>query len=411
MFFYISFLRPPPYQVPPGVPVAITPQVANDLRTELFTEAQDIYYSWLPASPAGGAPQHPIHIPRPVKLTTWREANAYREVPVPPPQAARDGQTYRLVLTAHSQGVPYIANLAADATGERPLPVLSMPIAFSSRRGAGPAKQERVERVYRVCSDTGEQAFLSVKEQTSFDLDKKVWDSGIGLSSWVTGLFQGTVDTSASPLVSELRVALTAQDCQVLELGAGTGIVSLALGALRSSRQGAEPSGCIITTDLASAMPLLEENIAANKALFRNAAATPEAAVLDWDEQELPSRVAAIGSGFDVILMADVTYNTASFPALVRTLAAVLAIGDPQPPRPPPLVLLGYKERDAAERTLWELAAGVGVAFERVGERRGAGGSPVEVWLARARGGGAKRRGEAQASPAPGARRGAGDSD
>lgn len=175
MFFYFSFLRPPPYQAPPGLPVALTPQVANDLRTELFSGAQDIYYSWLPVTPAGGAPQHPIAIPRPAKLTTWREANAYKEVSVPPPQGVRDGRAYRLVLTAHSQGYPYIVNLASATTGDRPFPVLSMPITFSSRRAAaGPAKQERVERIYRVCADGEGQAFLSIQEQTSFDLDK-VW--------------------------------------------------------------------------------------------------------------------------------------------------------------------------------------------------------------------------------------------
>ena len=172
MFFYISFLRPPPYQVAPGMPMAITPQVANDLRTELFSEPQDLYYSWLPVNPTGGAPQHPVVIPKPAKLTTWREANAYREVSVPPPQSVREGQTYCLVLTAHDQGYPYIVNLASAVTGDRPCPVLSMPITFSSRRGPVQTKQERVERVYRLCADTGEQAFLSVKEQTSFDLDK-----------------------------------------------------------------------------------------------------------------------------------------------------------------------------------------------------------------------------------------------
>ena len=173
MFYYISFLRPPPYQVPPGVPVLITPQIANDLRTELFSDSQDIYYSWLPIPTRGAASQHPITIPRPTKLTTWREGNAYREVSVPPPQGVREGQMYRLILTAHGQGYPYIVNLASAAAGDRPLPVLSMPITFSSKRAAGSAtKQERVERVYRICTHNGEQAFLTIKEQTSFDLDK-----------------------------------------------------------------------------------------------------------------------------------------------------------------------------------------------------------------------------------------------
>ncbi|EKM50155.1 uncharacterized protein PHACADRAFT_213908 [Phanerochaete carnosa HHB-10118-sp] len=395
MFFYISFLRPPPYQIALGVPVAITPQVANDLRTELFSEPQEIYYSWLPVAPAGGVPQHPTNIPRPVKLTTWREANAYREISVPPPQGAREDQTYRLVLTVHSQRYPYIVNLASATTGDRPFPVLSMPITFSSRRaGGGPTKQDRVERIYRLCTDTGEQAFLSIQEQTSFDLEKKVWDSGIGLSSWVTNLIQGALDTSTTPLISELRTTLTAQECQLIELGAGTGAVSLVIGALRSAQQGSILQGCILTTDLTSAMPLLEDNISANKAMFCSASATPQPIVLDWDEQSLPSRVTEIGSSFDVIVMADVTYNTASFPSLIRTLRALLELGDPDVNDKSPLVLLGYKERDPAERTLWDLAADMGVMFEMVGERGGAGGNPVEVWLARTHRGLSKRRGE-----------------
>ena len=139
----------------------------------MFTDAQDIYYSWLPVNAAGGAPQHPIAIPRPLKLTTWRDANAYREVSVPPPHGAKEGQTYRLILTAHGQGYPYIVNLISRAVGDRPFPVLSMPITFSSRKlFAAASKQERVERVYRLCTDSGQQAFMTIKEQTSFDLDK-----------------------------------------------------------------------------------------------------------------------------------------------------------------------------------------------------------------------------------------------
>lgn len=92
--------------------------------------------------------------------------------------------------------------------------------------------------------------------------------------------------------------------------------------------------------------------------------------------------------------MADVTYNTASFPSLIRTLRTLLELGDPDANDKSPLVLLGYKERDPSERTLWDLAASIGVLFEKVGERGGAGGSPVEVWLARACRGSSKRRGE-----------------
>ena len=74
--------------------------------------------------------------------------------------------------------------------------------------------------------------------------------------------------------------------------------------------------------------------------------------------------------------MADVSYNTSSFPALSRVLSNLIRLGSK-----PPLILLGYKERDEAERTFWDMAALVGIHFEKVGERRGAGGAPVEIWL------------------------------
>ena len=74
--------------------------------------------------------------------------------------------------------------------------------------------------------------------------------------------------------------------------------------------------------------------------------------------------------------MADVTYNTASFPSLVRTVSRLAKLGTK-----PPLILLGYKERDATERALWDLMKDVGIDLTRVGERVGAGGAPVEVWI------------------------------
>ena len=168
MFFYISFLRPPATQSYPSGTISITPQVANDLRTEPFDGAQEIYYSWSPVNPNSAEPYPAISAPQ--KLTVWRQSSAYKEIPVPLPQGLREGQSYRLVLTAHGQGRPHIINLAASDLGTRPFPVLSMPVLFSSRGRAG--KQEQIERVYRIPLQAGTNGFLTVREQTSFDLDK-----------------------------------------------------------------------------------------------------------------------------------------------------------------------------------------------------------------------------------------------
>ena len=81
--------------------------------------------------------------------------------------------------------------------------------------------------------------------------------------------------------------------------------------------------------------------------------------------------------------MADVTYNTSSFPSLVNTLGKLLHYGEGRDDYRPPTLLLGYKERDASERTLWEMAKRIGVHFQKLDERTGASEPPVEIWVAR----------------------------
>lgn len=76
--------------------------------------------------------------------------------------------------------------------------------------------------------------------------------------------------------------------------------------------------------------------------------------------------------------MADVAYNVASFPSLTRTLAKLARLGSKSP-----AILLGYKERDPSERTFWPMMKDLGFKFDKIAERAGAGGLPVEIWLGR----------------------------
>ena len=172
MFFYLSFLRPPPQISALSSPIHITPQITNDLRTEIFEETQDIHYSWL---------QTPDNNNRTklVKSTTWRgQSSAYKSLSIPTPPGVRDGQTWRLCLTATNHSV---INFKGEHTGDMPLPVFSMPILFSSQsnlKNNGAAKQEQIERLYKVsiASHQGESGsthlLLRIKERTSYDLDK-----------------------------------------------------------------------------------------------------------------------------------------------------------------------------------------------------------------------------------------------
>ena len=176
MFFYIFFLRPPPTHVAPGSLVTFTPKLANDLRTEDFPGEEELFYAWSPVAPDGGTEAFPA-ITAPQKLTVWRPG-AFKECAVPLPPRARDGQAFRLVLATRAHARAHVANLAACDVGARPFPVLSVPVLVSAR-GAGRAeKQQQIERVYRLPvlshlhQSGGRDAFLRIREQTSFDLDK-----------------------------------------------------------------------------------------------------------------------------------------------------------------------------------------------------------------------------------------------
>lgn len=104
--------------------------------------------------------------------------------------------------------------------------------------------------------------------------------------------------------------------------------------------------------------------------------------------------------------MADVTYNTSSFPALVNTLSALLALSPKSTTSDAsestadeseitktarnanaeaPLILLAYKQRDPAERELWELLREkTSVQLVQVNALPGTGGEAVEIWVGQA---------------------------
>jgi hypothetical protein len=51
---------------------------------------------------------------------------------------------------------------------------------------------------------------------------------------------------------------------------------------------------------IASAMPLLEQNISNNQHTFTT---SPKAVVLDWDDEDLPQDVTSLEDGLDAIVL------------------------------------------------------------------------------------------------------------
>jgi hypothetical protein len=183
MFFYLSFLRPPPLQAPHYGTISITPQISNDLRTEPFENSQDLYFSWSLQSVSNNTNTDSTST-KPLKLTTWRPSTAYKEIPVPLPPGVRQGQSWRLIITgsaqSHGRSRPDTIDLMSEEIGKLvPFPVMSMPVLFSTTGTKFvSSKQEKIERMYsfRLSGSKGIEsesvALLRFTEQTSFDLDK-----------------------------------------------------------------------------------------------------------------------------------------------------------------------------------------------------------------------------------------------
>lgn len=74
------------------------------------------------------------------------------------------------------------------------------------------------------------------------------------------------------------------------------------------------------------------------------------------------------------------TYNTSAFPSLLKTLTSLLQPGSD---KLTPLLVLAYKERDPAERDLWDMLKNEGVKMEKIGEVKGAdaGTGETEIWV------------------------------
>ncbi|WWC87793.1 uncharacterized protein L201_002685 [Kwoniella dendrophila CBS 6074] len=446
MYWYISFLRPPPVSVNSTTKeITITPQVANDLRTELRYEPTTIQYVWQKISPITST------ISPPQELTVFSPPQStYKPISIPLPTKIQIGDSWRLGLfCSDSPRTKDASNKKAGPSSsllslceEDDVGVLGVwseginiirPEIFSNgvmkgingkntkskekhdnskkdngkgkgkekEKDDGP-KQGRITRDFtlpkqvKVDNDNVE-SMLRIIEQTSFDLDKKIWDSGLALSSWFWKYLPENQFDHDHNLANEVINLIRSQNkLDILELGSGTGLVSIAL-SLALKRYLPKLQRNVVTTDLESAIPLMTENLLFNSLEnSEDGSIQIDAKVLDWD-QELPSYVSE--SWPELIIAADVTYNTSAFPSLLRTITSLLnplgeirTISVSQDDEDivtkkrkrdiNPILVLAYKQRDLAERDLWEMLKQENIQMVLVDRIKGAEEEgETEIWI------------------------------
>ena len=133
-----------------------------------------------------------------------------------------------------------------------------------------------------------------------------VWECGIVLAKLLDHMASGGV-MSDSPLhavyparpsrsIGQQSAGLLLRGINVVELGAGTGIGGLAAAALGAR---------VVLTDVASVVPLIAANVAANRDAIAHAGGEVVVTTLDWDADSNTS--ADLGS--DLVLAADALYH------------------------------------------------------------------------------------------------------
>lgn len=391
-FQYISFQRLPPQAVSPGQVIQIAPLIANDLREEVYSPTDeegapssvDLKLAWVVERTQQG--RRGFALVKEEKSIEWTgPETSYKKVDItcPTVQELRKSQhdassqlrlaiwadkstaaprSNKKVKTSHNHDVsshlivgPADVVRRSQAGEDVLLPVLTPPIDIVSGASSSkpPSKLSHIARMWAYDREGGQGAAIEVLEEIGFELDKHVWDASIPLLS----LLAGSTSTGSDGAYSTLL-----ENAVILELGAGTGMLSIALARLLP-----QTSSRLFASDLAPALELIKRNKALNGL---DATSAPQAIELDWFAEELPSPLAkALASSDDdpksqralLVLASDCSYNPDSYAPFTSLLARLLRSAPKKS-----MALVSKKHRHADEVKLWSHLRDAGLRRELV---------------------------------------------
>ena len=190
---------------------------------------------------------------------------------------------------------------------------------------------------------------IIIAEQAGETIIRHVWDAGIILSAVISYRHLPSLPPGLTALLKYLQSP--DQSLKVLELGTGVGVLGICAAL-------AFPDATVVMTDLPDAQVLVDKNIHLNASPKNKLTQHASFRVLDWETQPYPEWTSV--ERFDLIVMADVTYNTATFVALANLLEHLLKTGS----RGAKVICCGKRRHDE-EKQFWKIVGERGFAIDQ----------------------------------------------
>ncbi|RFU25367.1 hypothetical protein B7463_g10977, partial [Scytalidium lignicola] len=258
---------------------------------------------------------------------------------------AKDDELDAEDLIAHLSG---FASGCDDGTRGRVVAVRSMDFNLDYKVLEGVHTSSGLRLSERKLTAEGQE--LHIWEELGESIARHIWDAGLVLSAYLASMSplkrnrkRGKSDASilsVAPRIKTLETALGKEELRVLELGSGCGIVGISLATYFPN------AASVVLTDLPEASEILDHNLAAATLKLPNLSPKLTTQNLDWSSP-LPENVK--GQTWDLVIVADCTYNPDVVPDLVHTLISVGKCNSEV------LVLLAMKVRHESEMVFFDL--------------------------------------------------------
>ncbi|CZT11590.1 uncharacterized protein RAG0_15683 [Rhynchosporium agropyri] len=190
--------------------------------------------------------------------------------------------------------------------------------------------------------DCGASDNIKIWEEAGESIARHVWDAGLVLSAYLSAKIKTLPGSSYLPNLPTLQNILSKPVLNVLELGAGCGIVGITLHQLLPT------ISRMILTDLPEATSILTYNMSL-------CSSAPSHSVLDWSVP-VPTNIGSVQ--WNLILVADCTYNPDVVPDLVITLGRLAEENQSL------MILLAMKVRHSSEAVFFTLMGEGGWAIK-----------------------------------------------